>query len=90
MRAFIRRSSGVMQYGQNDKILDFGCGSGHFAEMMHGRIGAIVCADMSEHYVEVCRAVQRIDNARRARYDRPGSSRERFYESHLPERYPLL
>ncbi|MFQ5626465.1 MAG: class I SAM-dependent methyltransferase, partial [Methyloligellaceae bacterium] len=55
MAAFIRLSDQFMEFGPEDKVLDFGCGSGHFAEMMHTRVGSIVCADMSEHYVEVCR-----------------------------------
>jgi cyclopropane fatty-acyl-phospholipid synthase-like methyltransferase len=55
METFVRLSSKVMNYCQDDKVLDFGCGSGHFAEIAAGRLGSVVCADMSEHYVEICR-----------------------------------
>lgn len=55
METFIRLSSNVMNYSRDDKVLDFGCGNGHFAEMMLGRIDSIVCADVSEYYVDVCK-----------------------------------
>ena len=55
MRTFVRLSSELMEFCRDDKVLDFGCGNGHFAEIAAGRLGSVVCADMSEHYVEVCK-----------------------------------
>ena len=54
MQVFVRLSAEMMGYSKDDKVLDFGCGSGHFAEIAGDRVGAIVCADMSEHYVAIC------------------------------------
>mgnify|MGYP001226291667 FL=1 len=54
MEVFIRLTSNIMDYSETDTILDFGCGSGHFAEIMSHRIGSIVCADMSENYIQLC------------------------------------
>ena len=55
MRTFVRLSSELMDFCSDDKVLDFGCGNGHFAEIAAGRLGSVVCADMAEHYVEVCK-----------------------------------
>ena len=55
MRTFVRLSSELMGFSRDDKVLDFGCGNGHFAEIAAGRLGSVVCADVSEHYIEVCK-----------------------------------
>ena len=54
MEAFVRLSSEIMDFCQDDKVLDFGCGNGNFAEIAASRLGSVVCADVSEKYVEVC------------------------------------
>jgi len=54
MDTFVRLSSDLMGYCQDDKVLDFGCGSGNFAEISAHKIGSILCADMSENYVSIC------------------------------------
>ena len=54
MEVFVRLTADVMDYNANDKVLDFGCGSGHFAEVTASQIGSILCADMSENYVSIC------------------------------------
>jgi len=54
MEVFVRLTADVMDYNANDKVLDFGCGSGNFAEITADKIGSILCADMSENYVSVC------------------------------------
>ncbi len=54
MEVFVRLSSHMMQYARDDNILDFGCGSGNFAEMMFDKVSSIVCTDVSEHYVSWC------------------------------------
>jgi len=55
METFVRLSSEIMDYCENDKVLDFGCGNSHFAEIAAGRLGSVVCADVSEHYVKACK-----------------------------------
>ena len=54
MEVFVRLTADVMDYNANDKVLDFGCGSGNFAEISAHKIGSILCADMSENYVSIC------------------------------------
>ena len=54
MEVFVRLTTGIMDYNANDKILDFGCGSGNFAEITADRVGSVVCADMSESYISMC------------------------------------
>lgn len=54
MQVFVRLSDQVLGYSKDDNVLDFGCGSGHFAELATDVVGTIVCADMSEHYVSLC------------------------------------
>ena len=54
MDTFVRLSSDLMGYCQDDKVLDFGCGVGHFAENVANNVGSVVCADMSDYYVNVC------------------------------------
>ena len=56
MEVFVRLTTGIMDYNVNDKILDFGCGSGNFAEITADRVGSVVCADMSESYISMCSA----------------------------------
>ena len=55
MQVFLRLTEKVLGYSNDDKVLDFGCGSGHFAELAADLVGTIVCADMSDHYVSVCK-----------------------------------
>lgn len=55
IEVFVRLSGDIMSYGPEDKVLDFGCGSGHFAEVISERVGSIVCADVSEHFLGMCR-----------------------------------
>ena len=55
METFVRLSSELMDFREDDKVLDFGCGNGHFAEIVAARLGPVVCADASEHYVKVCK-----------------------------------
>lgn len=54
MEVFVRLTADVMDYNANDKVLDFGCGSGNFADISAHKIGSILCADMSENYVSIC------------------------------------
>ncbi len=54
MEVFVRLTADVMDYNENDKVLDFGCGSGNFAEITAHKVGSILCADMSENYVSIC------------------------------------
>ena len=54
MEVFVRLTADVMDYNAHDKVLDFGCGSGNFAEITADKIGSILCADMSENYVSLC------------------------------------
>ena len=54
MDTFVRLSSEIMGYCQDDKVLDFGCGVGHFAENVAHSVGSVVCADMSDYYIKVC------------------------------------
>ncbi|MBI3764485.1 MAG: class I SAM-dependent methyltransferase [Chloroflexi bacterium] len=56
MEVFVRLSDGIMHYSASDKVLDYGCGSGNFAELIADRAGEVVCADVSEHYVAICKA----------------------------------
>ena len=55
METFVRLSSEVISYRHDDKVLDFSCGSGHFAETAASRLGSVVCADVSEYYVDICK-----------------------------------
>ena len=55
METFVRLSSEVISYHHDDKVLDFGCGAGHFAEITASRLGSVVCADVSEYYVDICK-----------------------------------
>ena len=48
MEVFVRLTADVMDYNANDKVLDFGCGSGNFAEITADKIGSILCADTRE------------------------------------------
>ena len=53
MQVFLRLTEKVLGYSNDDKVLDCGCGSGHFAELAADLVGTIVCADMSDHYFSV-------------------------------------
>ena len=54
MEVFVRLTADVMDYNENDKVLDFGCGSGNFAEITAHKVESILCGDMSENYVSIC------------------------------------
>ena len=54
MDTFVHLSSEIMGYCKDDKVLDFGCGAGHFSENVAHSVGSVVCADMSDYYIQMC------------------------------------
>ena len=55
MQVLLEQIRPFVEFSANDRVLDFGCGSGFFAAQMQGRVKQIVCADLSQHSVELCR-----------------------------------
>ena len=55
MQVLLEQIRPFVEFSENDRVLDFGCGSGFFAAQMQGRVKQIVCADLSQHSVELCR-----------------------------------
>jgi cyclopropane fatty-acyl-phospholipid synthase-like methyltransferase len=54
MQVLLELIEPFVKFGAADRVLDFGCGSGIFAMQMQGRVKEIVCADLSQHAVELC------------------------------------
>jgi cyclopropane fatty-acyl-phospholipid synthase-like methyltransferase len=54
MQVLLELIEPFVKFGAADRVLDFGCGSGIFAMQMQGRVKEIVCADLSQHSVELC------------------------------------
>ena len=54
MQVLLELIEPFVKFGAADRVLDFGCGSGFFAMQMQGRVKEIVCADVSQHSVELC------------------------------------
>ena len=55
MQVLLEQIRPFVEFSATDRVLDFGCGSGFFAAQMQGRVKQIVCADLSQHSVELCR-----------------------------------
>ena len=78
MRLFIRESHPLVDYRDDDIVLDIGCGPGHFADLMHGKVEEIHSADTSEFYIGQC--AQRFHNGNLFFYkmDKHGQNRFSF------------
>jgi SAM-dependent methyltransferase len=54
-RHFVRSSSPYMDYCRDDTLLDVGCGNGHIAEQLSGRVKELVGIDTSPRSIAACK-----------------------------------
>lgn len=55
MEYFVRATGPVMDYSEDDAVLDIGCGAGYLSELLHERVSEVHGVDISERYLETCR-----------------------------------
>ncbi|GBL19682.1 hypothetical protein EMGBS3_13880 [Anaerolineaceae bacterium] len=54
MQVLLELIEPFVKFGAADRVLDFGCGSGFFCCSNARQVKEIVCADLSQHSVELC------------------------------------
>lgn len=61
MDIFIKASSPVLNYSQNDTILDIGCGPGYFEDQIKDKVRGVLGLDISDKYIRFCKEKFRQD-----------------------------
>lgn len=52
---FVSATEKLLNYNNQDIILDIGCGPGYLETLLKGRVKKIYCLDTSERYLDICR-----------------------------------
>lgn len=55
MEIFLRSTDKLLNYNNQDIILDIGCGPGYLELFLKDKVKEIHCLDISEYYLEICR-----------------------------------
>ncbi|MBI2541603.1 class I SAM-dependent methyltransferase [Candidatus Woesearchaeota archaeon] len=55
MEIFIRGTESLLDYNENDIVLDIGCGPGYLADCLKGIVKEMHCLDTSQHNINLCK-----------------------------------
>lgn len=55
MDIFIKSTEQILEFNDEDVVLDIGCGPGYLPASLKGRVKEIHCLDVSERYLDICR-----------------------------------
>ena len=56
VKVFLNETFHILNYNKKSIVLDIGCGNGDFANELSSKVDKIYCIDVSEEYVNSCKA----------------------------------